>query len=389
MRLIKDLSLLDGLWYTETKYANVCKRNEVIYKMQKTEMISVLSANSEFTESEKQGLRRAGKIIREGGLVAFPTETVYGLGGDALNPESSRRIYAAKGRPSDNPLIVHVADFEALHRIVSEIPETAVKLADAFWPGPLTMIMQKSEAVPLTTTGGLETVAVRMPSHPVALGLIRESGGYIAAPSANTSGRPSPTLASYVAEDMDGRIDMIIDGGELGIGLESTIVDLTVQPPQILRPGYITREMLERVIGEVAVDATIMHSQADCGQAPKAPGMKYRHYAPKGELTIVRGEPMTVVSYINRKVQADREAGEKTGVIGTQECLAEYRADVVKSVGSREDEESIARRLYVILREFDDENVTKIYSEAFSTEGLGQAIMNRLLKAAGHHVIDI
>ncbi|MCM1100364.1 MAG: L-threonylcarbamoyladenylate synthase [Clostridium sp.] len=352
-------------------------------------VISVKNDGGEFSAEETAGLREAGAVIRRGGLVAFPTETVYGLGGDALNPDSARRIYEAKGRPSDNPLIVHIADREALPAIVSGIPESARRLAEAFWPGPLTMILPKSDAVPYETTGGLDTVAVRMPSHPVALGLIRESGGYVAAPSANTSGKPSPTLAAHVAEDMDGRIDMILDGGEPVIGLESTIVDLTVDPPRILRPGYITRGMLKQVIGEVETDVTILKSAEDCGQAPKAPGMKYRHYAPKGELLIVRGRPEAVVEYINARTDADRAAGEKTGVIGTEELLDLYRADVVKNIGSRADEEMIAGRLYAILREFDGEGVTRIYSEAFSSEGLGQAIMNRLLKAAGHKMIEV
>ncbi|MBR1771127.1 MAG: threonylcarbamoyl-AMP synthase [Lachnospiraceae bacterium] len=345
-----------------------------------------IASDGSFSEAEQAGLREAGRMIREGGLVAFPTETVYGLGGDALNPDSSRKIYAAKGRPSDNPLIVHIAQMEALPRIVADIPQAAVMLADAFWPGPLTMILRKSDAVPLATTGGLQTVAVRMPSHPVALALIRESGGYIAAPSANTSGKPSPTKAVYVAEDLNGKIDMIIDGGELGIGLESTIVDLTVEPPQILRPGYVTAEMLSRVVGEVDTDVTILQDGADCGQAPKAPGMKYRHYAPKGELTLVQGTRQAVVDYINRKAGEARMAGEKVGVIATAENFAAYDADCVKNIGSREDEATVARGLYTILREFDDEQVTRIYSEAFETRGFGQAIMNRLLKAAGHHV---
>ncbi len=357
--------------------------------MKETEFIRISGGENGFSEREQAELHRAGTVLRGGGLVAFPTETVYGLGGDALNPDSSRKIYEAKGRPSDNPLIVHIADLDALDKITSGVPETALKLAEAFWPGPLTMILHKSEAVPLATTGGLETVAVRMPSHPVAQALIREGGGYVAAPSANTSGKPSPTLAAYVAEDMNGRIDMIIDGGEVGIGLESTIVDLTVNTPRILRPGYITGEMLEKAVGEVTADATILRSQADCGQAPKAPGMKYRHYAPEGDLTIVRGEAGKVVEYINLQAAKDEAAGKKVGVIGTEELLEGYRADVVKSVGSRADEETIARRLFRILREFDDERVTRIYSEGFSEEGLGQAIMNRLLKAAGHHVIDL
>lgn len=357
--------------------------------MKKTELISLSSGVEGFTKQERAGIRRAGDIIRQGGLVAFPTETVYGLGGDALNPESSRRIYAAKGRPSDNPLIVHIADPEALPRIVSEIPDAAAKLAEAFWPGPLTVILRKSGEVPLETTGGLDTVAVRMPAHPAALALIRAGGGYVAAPSANRSGRPSPTLAAHVMEDLQGRIDMVLDGGAPGIGLESTIVDLTEELPRILRPGYITQGMLARVLGDVAEDATILRPQTDCGQAPKAPGMKYRHYAPEGELTIVQGDPAAVAAYINRRTEEDARAGERTGVIGTEEWLGHYRADVIWSVGSRADEETIARRLYAILREFDEEGVTRIYSEAFSAEGFGQAIMNRLLKAAGHRVVDL
>lgn len=340
-----------------------------------------------FTPEEDAALRRAGETIRRGGLVAFPTETVYGLGGDALNRESSRKIYAAKGRPSDNPLIVHICRFDDIREIVNELPEEAVKIADAFWPGPLTMILRKSDRVPDETTGGLDTVAVRFPSDRTAQKLIEYSGGYVAAPSANLSGRPSPTLAKYVEEDMKGRIEMIIDGGEVGIGLESTIIDITVNPPQILRPGYVTREMLEGILHKVDMDVTIMGESG--AQPPRAPGMKYRHYAPKGDLTVVEGSPDAVVDYINRRAARDRAAGEKTGVLGTSEQQRLYCADVVKSVGSREDERSIASRLFTVLREFDDNHVTKIYSESFESSGLGQAIMNRLLKAAGHRVVRL
>ena len=352
-----------------------------------TEIIKIQPGDGPVSEEDDAKLKAAGEILRRGGLVAFPTETVYGLGGDALNPTSSKRIYAAKGRPSDNPLIVHIYRFEDIYKITGDVPEEARRIADAFWPGPLTMILPKSDAVPYETTGGLDTVAIRMPSHPAAQKLIKYSGGYIAAPSANTSGKPSPTVAKYVVEDMMGRIDAIIDGGEVGIGLESTIIDLTVSPPQILRPGYITREKLSEVLGTVDTDVTIL--RADSGQAPKAPGMKYRHYAPRGELTIVEGTSEQVREYINREAAADHAAGEKTGIIGTEEMLSGYTADVVKSVGSRRDEDSIARHLYTILREFDDEGVTKIYSEGFSTDGFGQAIMNRLLKAAGHKVVKL
>ena len=346
----------------------------------KTQIIQV-DARNIMVES----LQQAGNIIKAGGLVAFPTETVYGLGGDALNPVSSRKIYEAKGRPSDNPLIVHLYRIEDLASIVKEIPEHASKLAEAFWPGPLTMIFRKSDMVPYETTGGLDTVAVRMPVHPVARALIEASGGYVAAPSANRSGRPSPTSARYVEEDMMGRIEMILDGGDVEIGLESTIVDITADEPMILRPGYITREMLEKVLGSVDEDKTMM--KADSRQAPKAPGMKYRHYAPKGDLTIVDGEESRVVEYINEQVYRLQKEGHKTGIIGTDATIAGYRGDVCKSAGSREDETTVARELYRILREFDDEGVTVIFSESFDTAGIGQAVMNRLLKAAGHKIV--
>ena len=340
-----------------------------------------------FSGREEEILRRAGSVIKNGGLVAFPTETVYGLGGDALNPESARRIYAAKGRPSDNPLIVHICRLEDLEEIAAEVPEEALRIAEAFWPGPLTMILRRSKRVPRETTGGLDTVAVRFPSHPVARQLIAYSGGFVAAPSANFSGRPSPTQARYVVEDMDGRIDMILDGGTVGIGLESTIIDLTVMPSQILRPGYVTRQMLEQVLTKVDIDVTIM--RGDSGQAPRAPGMKYRHYAPKGELVIVEGPPMQVVAYMNQMAAEDSARGERTGIIGTEESVGQYRADVVKSLGARGDQEAIARNLYSVLRQMDEEKVTKIYSESFADQDLGQAIMNRLLKAAGHRVVKV
>lgn len=355
--------------------------------MRKTITEQIRQDATTFTPGEEAAIRCAGDVIRGGGLVAFPTETVYGLGGDALNADSSRKIYAAKGRPSDNPLIVHICRFSDMERIVSRIPETAVQIADAFWPGPLTMILLKSKAVPDETTGGLDTVAVRLPSHPVARRLIEYSGGYVAAPSANRSGRPSPTSARYVLEDMDGRIDMVLDGGTVGIGLESTVVDLTCETPQILRPGYVTQEMLAALLGRVDTDVTILRD--DSGQAPRAPGMKYRHYAPKADMVIVEGEAGRVADYINRHTAQDKARGEKTGVIGTRENLDRYRADVVKCLGGRKDEESIARNLYGALRQMDEEEVTKIYSEGFTSEGFGQAIMNRLLKAAGHRVVRV
>ncbi|MCC8163324.1 MAG: threonylcarbamoyl-AMP synthase [Lachnospiraceae bacterium] len=328
-------------------------------------------------------MEEAGRILRSGGLVAFPTETVYGLGGDALDESAARRIYAAKGRPSDNPLIVHIADMEHLAEIVTEVPEAARKLAEAFWPGPLTMIFQKSDRVPYGTTGGLDTVAVRMPSDPIALELIRRGGGYVAAPSANTSGRPSPTTAQHVYEDLQGRIPLILDGGAVQIGLESTIVDLTEDVPTVLRPGYISMEMLRAVLGEVRMDRGLIVD--DSNVRPKAPGMKYRHYAPQADLKIVEGPQEQVISYINEKAAGEK----KVGVICTEETKARYPRGDVKCVGSRKDELSIANHLFAILREFDADGVEEIYSESFEAPGLGQAIMNRLLKAAGHQVITL
>lgn len=327
-------------------------------------------------------IRRAGDILKEGGLVAFPTETVYGLGGNALDAQASAKIYAAKGRPSDNPLIVHIADWDAIYKIASEIPPEAKKLADAFWPGPLTMILKKSDAVPMATTGGLDTVAIRMPSNEVARALIRAGGGYVAAPSANTSGRPSPTCAAHVAQDLGGKIEMIIDGGNANIGLESTIVDLTEGKPTILRPGYINQEMLEQVLDEVEMDRGLI--SPDSNVHPKAPGMKYRHYAPKADLKIVEGPVEKVVAYINEKAKAG-----KVGIICTEETKDRYPAGDVKCIGSRKSELSIASHLFAVLREFDEDGVDAIYSESFQAPGLGEAIMNRLLKAAGHQRVDV
>lgn len=334
---------------------------------------------------KEEGIRRAGEILKQGGLVAFPTETVYGLGANALDETASAKIYRAKGRPSDNPLIVHIADWDAIYRIAEEVPAQAKLLADAFWPGPLTMILKKSSQVPLGTTGGLDTVAVRMPANEVARALIRAGGGYVAAPSANTSGRPSPTTAQHVAQDMNGVIDMIIDGGDADIGLESTIVDLTEDVPTILRPGYINEEMLAAAVGRVEMDKGLISDNADI--RPKAPGMKYRHYAPKAQLFIVEGEMHRVREKINELTAQHLQSGERVGVIGTDESASYYRGGVVKSIGSRRDETSIARHLYGILREFDEMDITVIYSESFDTPQMGQAIMNRLIKAAGHQII--
>ena len=348
---------------------------------------------------EDSELLEAARILREGGLVAFPTEMVYGLGGNALDEKASEKIYAAKGRPSDNPLIAHVSCMEEVGPLVSRVPEAGRKLMEAFWPGPLTLIFPKSSQVPYATTGGLETVAVRMPSDPVASRLIALAGVPVAAPSANTSGRPSPTTAGHVRDDLSGKIDMIIDGGPVGIGLESTIVDVSGPVPTVLRPGAITMEMLEDILGEVAIDPAILGPMAE-GERPKAPGMKYKHYAPKAELTLVEPgtdwkaeETAREAAMIAKVRQLALEAageGRRVGIICTDEsraCYEDVPGAMLQSIGSRRSQSSVAHNLYQVLREFDDLGAECIFSESFPKDHLGQAIMNRLSKAAGYHII--
>lgn len=375
-------------------------------------------------------LWEAAGILRNGGLVAFPTETVYGLGGNALDEDAARKIYAAKGRPSDNPLIAHISCARELEPLVKAVPEPGKRLMEAFWPGPLTLIFPKSSSVPYGTTGGLDTVAVRMPDDPVANRLIALAGVPLAAPSANTSGRPSPTTADHVWQDMDGRIDMIIDSGPVGIGVESTIVDVSSQVPTVLRPGAITMEMLAGVLGEVAVDPAIL-GPLPADVRPKAPGMKYRHYAPKAELTLVEaggqaacgpadgeqpacgsldGESAACGSLDGESAACGPLDGEQAGrmvkmvrdlamerisqgccvgIICTDESVSQYPGGIVRSIGSRKEPESVAHNLYAVLREFDDLKVDYIFSESFGREHLGQAIMNRLSKAAGYKIIKV
>ena len=328
---------------------------------------------------DENEMKEAAELIRKGELVAFPTETVYGLGADALHPEASKKIYAAKGRPSDNPLIVHIAEFDKLAPIVTEVPEKAKILAEKYWPGPLTMILPKSDLVPQETTGGLDSVAVRFPSDRIAQELIKAAGGYVAAPSANTSGRPSPTTAQHVEEDLGEAIEMI--------GLESTIVDFTEDVPVVLRPGYISLEMLQETLGDVRMDKGLI--AADSKVRPKAPGMKYRHYAPKADLAIVEGPEEAVVKKINELAAEAKAHGEQVGIIATDETKDRYPEGLVVSIGSRKEEETIAHHLYEVLRDFDQSAVRSIYSEAFYTPRMGQAIMNRLLKAAGHKIIQV
>lgn len=381
---------------------------ETIYRAEQnvtkdTTVIDVSELDETNHEQLVKALSKPSKCLKQGGLVAFPTETVYGLGADALNETAAKRIYEAKGRPSDNPLIVHIAKVEDMENI-AYVNEQAKMLAEAFWPGPLTIILPKKDIVPHGTTGGLDTVAIRMPSHPAALELIRQSGVYVAAPSANTSGRPSPTKASHVVEDMKGKIEYIVDGGAVGIGIESTIIDVSCEKPMILRPGFITRKQLSEIVGEVVMDPTLEKQME--GVRPKAPGMKYTHYAPKGEMTLVeRADIDGGVSIQDAKMQMDRRVietiqklakekqkeGFKVGIMASKETYSYYDgyADTLLSVGDRRGQQTVAAGLYAALREFDAAGVDFIYAESFRGEELSDAIMNRLLKAAGHRVIQV
>lgn len=339
-------------------------------------------------EDSKQDMEEAARLIKEGELVAFPTETVYGLGGNGLFPDAARKIYAAKGRPSDNPLILHVCNMEMVESLVKEIPENARRTMEHFWPGPMTVILERSEQVPDCVTGGLDTVAIRMPNHPVALDLIGRSGIPIAAPSANTSGRPSPTKAEHVMEDLQGKIPMILDGGAVLVGVESTIIDFTQEIPVILRPGWITKEKLEDFLGcEVLMNTSL---KASDNGVPRAPGMKYKHYAPKAQMILVLGDDQDkVVEYINRLAEEEGRKGKKIGVIASEETKGRYHADEVVSVGQRAHLETVTAHLYDVLREFDHKDVDMIYSEGFEGEPLSEAIMNRMVKAAGHEILRI
>jgi L-threonylcarbamoyladenylate synthase len=338
-------------------------------------------------------VQEAARWIEGEEVVAFPTETVYGLGANALSDKATRKIFEAKGRPSDNPLIVHIADAKQLTGIVDIIPEQGKRLMEAFWPGPLTLVLPKGDQVCEAVTAGLSTVAVRMPSHPLALALIKACGLPLAAPSANRSGKPSPTQAEHVLHDLTGRIVGVLDGGETGVGLESTVIDVTGDKPMILRPGGITKEQLEAVLGEVLTDPTLsMHDTQEAmipSVQPKSPGVKYQHYAPEGEMWLVSLDLGIdeMRGYIQQQVEIDRKKGLKVAVLTTEEALDSYSADLVLSVGSRQDLSTVARQIYHSLRVFDQNSIQRIYAESFPEIGLGEAIMNRLRKAAGGKII--
>lgn len=326
-------------------------------------------------------------ILKSGGLVAFPTETVYGLGANALNEEYVSNIYKAKGRPSDNPLIVHIAEISQLDNLVSETPQNAKKLMDAFWPGPLTLIFNKSNNVPNNVTGGLNTVAVRMPRHKIALDLIKKANVPVAAPSANTSGKPSPTDANHVIEDLMGRVDVIIDGGQTGVGVESTVLDITCDPPTILRPGGVTKENLLEVLENVNFDPALK----DAELAPKSPGMKYTHYSPKASVKIVCGDLKNIPNRIMKEYNKLTNENFNVGILCTEETKNYYEIDNNKKlvIGDRSKPETIASNLFKCLRKFDTIGVDIILTECIEEKGIGRAVMNRLIKAAGGNIIIV
>ncbi len=330
-------------------------------------------------------LQRAADCIKHGGLVAFPTETVYGLGGDGLNEEAAGKIYAAKGRPSDNPLILHINDQKMLAKIVKEVTPMAKKIMTAFCPGPVTLILPKADVVPRSVTGGLDTVAVRMPDNDVVRQLIKLSGTPIAGPSANISGRPSPTTAQAVYHDLQGRIDMILDDGACEFGVESTIVDCTEDVPIILRPGAITKEMLEEIFSEVKIDRAIVGENV----VPKAPGMKYKHYAPKANMILFEGNPEKMAAAISSRIAEYEAVGKKVGLIVSDEVAAKLQHENTAAYGSQSDLHHIAAEIYECLRFFDDIDVDVILGEGTTSKGLGLAIMNRLHKASGFQSIFI
>ena len=332
-------------------------------------------------ESDPNAVRDAAAILRRGGLLGIPTETVYGLGADALNEDAVSRIFLAKGRPQDNPLIIHVPDASWLESYCRDVPPAAYRLAERFWPGPLPMILPRRDIVPLQTTGGLETVGVRCPNHPVTLAIIEAAGVPIAAPSGNTSGRPSPTTAAHMIEDMDGRIDGIVDGGPCTVGVESTIIDLTVTPPRLLRPGGLPLESLRQVLGEVAVDKAVTGLLA-AGERPRAPGMKYRHYAPHAPVTVVTGEPERSA----RRIQG--LLSDTAGVICFDEYAPLFPGHIIHKLGPAADKSAQARHVFDALRTFDGTDVTEIFAQCPDDGGLGLAVANRLKKAAGFHLID-
>ena len=355
---------------------------DAISEYKKTKIIKVNPL-----EPSLELIRFAAEIIKSGGTVAFPTETVYGLGADALNPDAVRKVFTAKKRPLDNPCIVHVANKEYVYKLSKEVPKVAEKLMALFWPGPLTLILKRSKIVPDITTAGLDTISIRMPNNKVALALISESGGAIVGPSANLAGKPSPTTAKHVIDDLAGRIDAILDAGPTKIGVESTVLDVTTNPPQILRPGGTPYEKLVSVLGRVKLHPAALAERKVHIDKARSPGMKHRHYAPRAELVVVEGEELNaVIKRVQELANFYLEKGKRVGIMATDESKSAYNADVIKSLGSREDSAKAAKNLFRLLREFDEEKVDVIIAEGIPPKGLGLAVMNRLRKAAGFKI---
>lgn len=329
-------------------------------------------------------IKEIAKAFSEGKLVVFPTETVYGLGANGFDEEACKNIFKAKGRPGDNPLILHIAEIDQVNELVSEIPDVAKDCMEMFWPGPLTMIMKRSEKISDVVTAGLDTVAIRMPSHEVAREILKECRLPIAAPSANISGRPSPTAFKHVEEDLKGKVDIIVDGGVTNVGIESTVIDMTSNPPMILRPGGVTYEELKVLIPDVTIDNTTIDAQDNA--TPKSPGQKYRHYAPKADAYCFAGNLEGVVKEVNKRIKENKD--KKIAVLATTETKEDYEgAYLLIDLGSRENMEVIAHNLFEALRQCDEEDVDLIYAEGFDFRGIGAGIMNRLLKACGGKVV--
>lgn len=336
--------------------------------------------------ANEESLAWGAELLRRGELVAFPTETVYGLGANALDSAAVREIFAAKGRPADNPLIVHIWDREQLAQ-VCHVPPLAEKLMDAFWPGPLTLLMPRRESIPLVVTASLPTVAVRMPSHPVAAALLKACNVPVAAPSANRSGKPSPTTAHHVLEDMNGRIPLILDGGDCEVGVESTVLDISGETPCILRPGGITKAMLETVLPRVEVAGSVLRPLQP-GEKALSPGMRYKHYAPAGAVTLVEGQEAQVVAACHKLYQQAEAAGQRACILCFTEHIPQLAGCHVEALGSKKRPEEVAHRLFALLREMDEQGMEAIFSEVMPPEGVGLAVMNRLGRAAAFHTVN-
>jgi L-threonylcarbamoyladenylate synthase len=347
----------------------------------------LLEVDSENPEPSK--IQVAAEILQRGGLVAFPTETVYGLGADALNPNAVLGLFEAKKRPLDNPPIIHIENTSEVYKLALDVPKKAELLMKEFWPGPLTLVFRHSSIVPNVTVAGLDTIAIRMPKHKVALALIKQSNCPIAAPSANLAGKPSPTTAKHVYEDLNGRIDVILDGGRTSIGIESTVLDLSVDPPVVLRPGGITFEELKQVLSNVKLHPFVEAEKELPLEKVRSPGMKHRHYAPRAEVILVEGSVLAVTEKIREIADTYMLKGSKVGILATDETLAVYKADVVKSLGSHFNLEVVAQNLFRLLREVDAENVDVMIAEGVPLEGIGLAVMNRLRKASSYHIIKV